>query len=105
MHFLIVLGFMPIARRLASRLSGSTRLHVTYAEGRGVLTALLHACERRQWQLTELASDPPGEPLGAAPGQSGVLLTLSGRGILQAPAVLAGIEGITSIRQLDEDPD
>jgi putative Mg2+ transporter-C (MgtC) family protein len=105
MHFLIVLGFMPIARRLAARLSGSTRLHVTYAEGRGVLTALLHACERRQWQLTELASDPPGEPLGAAPGQSGVLLTLSGRGILQAPAVLAGIEGVTSIRQLDEDPD
>jgi putative Mg2+ transporter-C (MgtC) family protein len=34
-----------------------------------------------------------------------VLLTLSGRGILEAPAVLAGIEGVTSIRQLDEDPD
>ena len=38
-------------------------------------------------------------------GQSGVLLTLSGSGILNAPAVLAGIDGITSIRQLDEDPD
>ncbi|WP_029115639.1 MgtC/SapB family protein [Mycobacterium sp. URHB0044] len=105
MHFLIVLGFMPIARRLASRLSGSTRLHVTYAEERGVMTALLQACERRQWQLTELAADPPGEPLGAAPGQSGVMLTLSGTGILQAPAVLAGIDGVTAIRQLDEDPD
>ncbi|MDT5124816.1 MAG: putative Mg2+ transporter-C (MgtC) family protein, partial [Mycobacterium sp.] len=46
-----------------------------------------------------------GEPLGAAPGQSGVLLTLSGRGILNAPTVLAGIDGITAIRQLDEDPD
>jgi putative Mg2+ transporter-C (MgtC) family protein len=105
MHFLIVLGFMPIARRLASRLSGSVRLHVTYADGRGVMTALLQACERRQWILAELAADPPGEPLGAAPGQSGVLLTLSGRGILNASAVLAGIDGITSIRQLDEDPD
>jgi putative Mg2+ transporter-C (MgtC) family protein len=105
MHFIIVLGFMPIARRLASRLSGSTRLHVTYEEGRGVMTALLQACERRQWQLAELAADPAGEPLGAAPGQSGVLLTLSGRGILNAPTVLAGIDGITSIRQLDEDPD
>jgi putative Mg2+ transporter-C (MgtC) family protein len=105
MHFIIVLGFMPIARRLASRLSGSTRLHVTYEEGRGVMTALLQACERRQWQLAELAADPAGEPLGAAPGQSGVLLTLSGRGILDAPTVLAGIDGITSIRQLDEDPD
>jgi putative Mg2+ transporter-C (MgtC) family protein len=105
MHFIIVLGFMPIARRLASRLSGSTRLHVTYEEGHGVMTALLQACERRQWQLAELAADPAGEPLGAAPGQSGVLLTLSGRGILNAPTVLAGIDGITAIRQLDEDPD
>jgi putative Mg2+ transporter-C (MgtC) family protein len=105
MHFIIVLGFMPIARRLASRLSGSTRLHVTYEEGRGVMTALLQACERRQWQLAELAADPAGEPLGAAPGQSGVLLTLSGRGILNAPTVLAGIDGITAIRQLHEDPD
>jgi putative Mg2+ transporter-C (MgtC) family protein len=78
---------------------------VTYAEGRGVMTALLQACERRQWILAELAADSPGEPLGAAPGQSGVLLTLSGRGILNAPVVLAGIDGITSIRQFDEDPD
>jgi putative Mg2+ transporter-C (MgtC) family protein len=30
MHFLIVLGFLPVARRLAARLSGSVRLHVTY---------------------------------------------------------------------------
>jgi putative Mg2+ transporter-C (MgtC) family protein len=34
-----------------------------------------------------------------------VLLTLSGRGILNAPVVLAGVDGITSIRQFDEDPD
>ena len=105
MHFLIVLGFMPIARRLASRLSGSIRLHVTYAEGRGVMTALLQACERRQWALAELAADPPGEPLGAEPDQAGVLLTLSGRSILNAPIVLAEIDGITSIRQLDDDRD
>jgi putative Mg2+ transporter-C (MgtC) family protein len=105
MHFLIVLGFMPIARRLASRLSGSVRLHVTYDDGRGVMTSLLQACERRQWVLAELAADPQGEPLGAAAGQSGVLLTLSGRGILNAAVVLAGIDGITSIHQLDEDPD
>jgi putative Mg2+ transporter-C (MgtC) family protein len=105
MHFIIVLGFMPIARRLASRLSGSIRLHVTYAEGRGVMTALLQACERRQWALAELAADPPGEPLGAEPDQAGVLLTLSGRAILNAPVVLAAIDGITSIRQLDDDRD
>jgi putative Mg2+ transporter-C (MgtC) family protein len=33
------------------------------------------------------------------------MLTLSGRGILTAPAVLAGIDGVTAIRQLDDEPD
>ena len=105
MHFLIIVGFMPLAQRLAARLSGSIRMHVTYREDSGVMTMFLKACERRNWQLTELAADPPGEPLDAAPGQSGVLVTLAGRGILSAPVVLAGIDGITSIRQLDDDPD
>jgi len=105
MHFLVVVGFLPLARRLSSRLSGAIRMHITYDEGRGVMTRLLQACDRRQWQLTELTVDAQGEPLGAAPGTSGVMLTLTGNGILNAPAVLAGIDGVTAIRQLDEDPD
>lgn len=96
---------MPLARRLSARLSGAIRLHVTYDEGRGVMSRLLQACDRRQWQLTELTADPQGEPLGAAPGQAGVMLTLAGIGIVNAPNVLAGIDGVTTIRQLDEDPD
>jgi putative Mg2+ transporter-C (MgtC) family protein len=104
MHFLIILGFMPVAKRLAARLSGSVRLHVTYEDGRGVMRHLLQTCDQRQWQLTDLAGDSPGEPLGA-PGHSGVMLTIVGRGILTAPAVVAGIDGVTAIRQLDEDPD
>jgi putative Mg2+ transporter-C (MgtC) family protein len=104
MHFLIMVGFLPLARRLAARLTGSTRLHITYEEGRGVMRLLLQACERRQWQLTDLTADSPGEPLGG-PGQTGVMLTLVGRGILTAPTVLAGIDGVTTIRALDEDAD
>jgi putative Mg2+ transporter-C (MgtC) family protein len=100
MHFLVVVGFMPLARRLSARLSGAIRLHLTYTEGQGVMSQLLQACERRQWALTELTADSGGEPLGAAPGQSGVVLTLTGNGILNAPAVLAGIDGVTTIRQL-----
>ncbi|WP_193047561.1 MgtC/SapB family protein [Mycolicibacterium baixiangningiae] len=105
MHFVIVVGFIPVARRLNARLSGSVRIHVTYHEGHGVLTRLLQACSRRQWQLTELAADAPGEPLGAGPGQTGVMLTLSGNRILTAPSVLATIDGVTAIRQIDDDPD
>lgn len=102
MHFLIVLGFMPLARRLAARLGGSIRMHITYDEGRGVMNELLQACDRRQWQLTDLATDVPDPSLGAA-GRSGVMLTLSGSGILSAPTVLAGIDGVTAVHQLDTD--
>ena len=49
-------------------------MHVSYMEGRGVMTRLLQACERRQWQLTDIANDTAEQATGA--GQSGVLLTL-----------------------------
>ena len=78
-------------------------MHVTYEEGRGVMSRLLQACDRRQWQLNDLAADATGEHVAA--GSTGVMLTLSGRGILTAPTVLAGIEGVTAIRQLDDEPD
>jgi putative Mg2+ transporter-C (MgtC) family protein len=42
--------------------------------------------------------------LTTAAGQSGVTLTLSGRSIIGALTVLAGIDGIIAIRQLDEEP-
>jgi putative Mg2+ transporter-C (MgtC) family protein len=102
MHFLIVLGFMPLARRLAARLGGSIRMHITYDEDRGVMRELLQACDRRQWQLTDLATDVPDPSRGTA-GQAGVMLTLSGSGILTAPTVLAGIDGVTAVHQLDTD--
>lgn len=105
MHFLIIVGFMPLARRLSARLSGSIRMHITYLEGHGVIGQLLQACERRQWQLAELTADPDGEPIAAPPGQAGVMLTLAGIGIINAPGVLATIDGVTAIRQLDEDRD
>jgi putative Mg2+ transporter-C (MgtC) family protein len=103
MHFLIIVGFMPLAKRLSTRLAGSVTMHITYEEGRGVMSRLLQACDRRQWQLTDLAADAAGEHVGV--GNAGVLLTLSGRGILTAPTVLAGIEGVTAIRQLDDELD
>src|SRR5437764_12243262 len=88
MHFLIIVGFMPLAKRLSARLAGSITMHVTYEEGRGVMSRLLQACDARQWQLTDLAADAPDEHVRAA--SSGVMLTLSGRGILTASTVLAG---------------
>lgn len=105
MHFVIIVGFMPLARRLTARLSGAVRVHVTYEDGRGVLREILETCSRRDWQLADLAADPEPDLLGVPPGHVGVMLMLSGTGILTAPAVLAGIDGVTGIRQLDDDPD
>lgn len=95
MHFVIALGLMPVAKRLSARLSGSVRVHVTYEEDHAVMAPLLAACDSRQWQLTALESDPAG----------GIVLTLSGTGILSAPMVVAGIDGVTSVRQLDDPSD
>ena len=103
MHFLVVVGFLPLARWLTSRLSGSVTMHVSYEDGKGVMSRLLQACERRQWQLTDLAADTAD--LSAASGHVGVLMTLSGRGIVNAPMVLAGIDGVVGIHQYDDDPD
>ena len=101
MHFLIVLGFMPIARRLASRLGppGCT------SRMRGPRGAHSAAARVRASAVAagRVGVRSPGEPL-APPRSVRGAPHLSGRGILQ-PAVLAGIDGITSIRQLDEDPD
>jgi putative Mg2+ transporter-C (MgtC) family protein len=103
LHFVIVLGFAPLGRFLNARLRGTLRIHVTYQDGQGVMHRLLQVCDRRHWQLTELSSDAPVVPADALPGQVGVMMTLSGAGILNAAAVLADVAGVSSIRQLDDE--
>src|SRR5699024_10777041 len=62
MHFVIVLGFKPAARRLANRLHGTLTLIVTYEDSRGVLRQLLNQCSQHGWQLTDLAADASAAP-------------------------------------------
>jgi putative Mg2+ transporter-C (MgtC) family protein len=40
LHFVIVVGFGPVARRLTNRLVGAVNVHVTYQDERGVLRAV-----------------------------------------------------------------
>ena len=102
MHFLVVVGFLPLARWLTSRLSGSVTMHVSYEEGQGVMTRLLQACERRQWQLTELANDTaeagrrPGRGVADAVGQGNC--ECAGRWSQEST-------GVIGIHQYDDDPD
>lgn len=100
LHFVIVLGFTPVARGLAYRLRGSVRVDISYDDGKGVLRQLLHACGVHRWELTSMAEDASRS---AAGGQVGVTMTLSGAGIRNARQVLAGIDGVRAVSQLDDD--
>jgi putative Mg2+ transporter-C (MgtC) family protein len=95
LHFVIVLGFTPLTKRLTAQLAGSVRLHITYEQNRGVIGRILHACDTHQWALSELSSGPDG----------GVLLTLTGTAIRHAPSAVAGVDGVTSVRRLDDKDD
>ncbi|MGC4109438.1 MAG: MgtC/SapB family protein [Nocardioides sp.] len=110
LHFVIVVGFTALVARLPGTLGGSARLHIVYRDSRGVLRELLRECSARGWILTAMAADPPGAErvLGqslspADQDDVGVLLTLSGRGVHQAPNVLGGIEGVRAIDRIDEE--
>jgi len=92
LHFVIVLGFTPLTKRITARLAGAVQLHVGYVEGVGVLTSILALCDRRQWALSDITKDPGG----------GALMTLSGVGIRQAPSAIASVEGVTSVRRLED---
>ncbi len=96
-HFIIVLGFKPAARAFANRLRGTITLLITYEDSRGVLRQLLNNCSEHNWQLTDLAADASAAP----PGHVEVTMTLFGANLLHATRVLAGIDGVTSVRQLN----
>lgn len=108
LHFVIVLGFGPLAQRLPRGLSRSLRMHVTYRDGEGVLRQLLATCGMHGWMLTGMAADPPGGDVVEAlsptePGLVGVMMTLTGNGVRDASRLLAAVDGVTSIDVVDEE--
>jgi putative Mg2+ transporter-C (MgtC) family protein len=52
----------------------------------------VNSCPHTRWSLSEISSD----------ADSGVLLTLSGSQILHAPTAVAGVDGVTGVRRLDQ---
>ena len=73
---------------------------------RGVLRQILGACERHEWQVTSVVTErASGGAVAtpAAPGDVAVAMTVSGTGILRATGVLATVDGVSSVQQLDDD--
>lgn len=110
MHFVIVFGVAPLARRLTARLPGSVQVHVIYQDGRGILRQLLAICDAHRWHLTSLVQDHPlsvrpttSSVNSARPGDVGITMTLSGVRVLEAGRVLAEVDGVARIDQLHDD--
>jgi putative Mg2+ transporter-C (MgtC) family protein len=87
-------------------LSGTIRLIVTYQDERGVLRQILSACERHGWQVTSVVTGRASGgavALSPAPDDVAVAMMVSGRGVLRATGMLATVDGVDSVQQLDDD--
>ena len=107
LHFVIVLGYTPLGRVIATRGQAERSFAITYEDGRGVLRDLLAACTDRAWTVSSLAiiSHPPDT---AEPGEHRLVtvgLSLTGPGAVAAASLLGAIEGVVRIDSGDEDDD
>jgi putative Mg2+ transporter-C (MgtC) family protein len=101
LHFVSALAFSVVERQLAAKLRGTTRLHIIYVNGRGVLREVLRICGQQNWQLTELDADAHD----IDDGEVRVTMTLSGSQMANAADVFGRVDGIIAVLRADEDTD
>jgi putative Mg2+ transporter-C (MgtC) family protein len=101
LHFVSALAFNVVERQLAARLRGTTRLHIVYENGRGVLREVLRISGQRNWQLTELDADPHG----IDNGEVRVTMTLSGARMGSATEVFADLDGVVAVLRAEDEAD
>jgi putative Mg2+ transporter-C (MgtC) family protein len=113
LHFVIVLAYTPLGRRLPNLDRATATFKVVYEDGRGVLRDLVASCTAHGWSLTSLTaetgpvSDGPRAVLSSdLPTPSRlvtVALELSGRGATGAGAALGVIDGVLQVEQYLDD--
>jgi putative Mg2+ transporter-C (MgtC) family protein len=115
LHFVVVVGYTRLARRLPSAGDGTVRLRVAYADRQGVLRTMLAECARRGWVVTDLAVDDAEHPAGVAAllgdGENGeggdrpvvVTLALGGPDVATAAGVLGGTPGVLGVQRAEDD--
>jgi putative Mg2+ transporter-C (MgtC) family protein len=101
LHFVSALAFNALERQLTARLRGTTRLHLIYEDGRGVLRVVLQICGQRNWHLYELDSAPHD----VDEGHVGVTMTLSGAKIADATGVFGNVDGVVAVLQGEDEPE
>jgi putative Mg2+ transporter-C (MgtC) family protein len=110
LHFVIVLGYTPLGRLIATRGHVERAYTITYEDGRGVLRDLLAACTAHAWTVNSLAiiGRPPdiktaGNGTAVSSGDRvetrlvTVGLTLTGPGAVQAATTLGTIDGVIRV--------
>ncbi|MGH3549739.1 MAG: hypothetical protein ACRDQU_16865 [Pseudonocardiaceae bacterium] len=112
LHFVIVLGYTMLLRRMPGSDRAVTGFRVVYQDGRGVLRDVLAACTERGWSVTSLAADSSAvsahlqtlvadDPEPRRP--VGVTLELSGSGAANAAATLAAVDGVVRVERHDDE--
>ncbi|HUE33346.1 MAG TPA: MgtC/SapB family protein [Mycobacterium sp.] len=101
LHFVSALAFSAVERQLAARLRGTTRLHIIYENGRGVLREVLRISGQQNWQLTE----PDAGAHDIDNGEVRVTMTLSGARMGNAAGVFAEVDGIIAVLRAEEEAD
>ncbi len=113
LHFVIVLGYTPLARRLPGSDHTAVGVSVIYEDGRGILRDLLSACTAHGWSITSLvaegtaaenharalldADEPTPQRLVA------LTLHLSGAGSANAVATLGKIDGVVRVQRREDE--
>jgi putative Mg2+ transporter-C (MgtC) family protein len=107
-HFLVVLVYPPLIRRILGRQHEPRVLRITYEDGRGVLRRLLSMCTDNGWIVRRVSVDHDGSEVGSTDSvTAAVVLTLSGRASMPGLiAKLSAVDGVVHIgSDLDEDAD
>jgi putative Mg2+ transporter-C (MgtC) family protein len=101
LHFVIVLGYTPLGKFIATRGHAERVYTITYEDGRGVLRELLAACTAHAWTIRAMTI--LGRPMAAEPVATGerplvtVGLTLSGPAVADAVSRLATVRGVVRV--------
>ena len=106
LHFVVVLGYTPLGRYVATRGHAERGFTVTYEDGKGVLRRIMAACTERSWVIRTLAitgrpSADTEEPIGTE--LVSVTLTLTGPAAASAPNTLATIDGVVRVDSGDDE--
>jgi putative Mg2+ transporter-C (MgtC) family protein len=110
-HFIAVLGYPPLVRRLPRSRFALSTVQVRYDDGRGLLRTILAQVTRNGFTVAELTTSPgagalpasheSGEPLEVHPVAE-VTLLLQGKGAIHELATqLSEIQGVVAVSGVD----